>query len=187
MIEKLQARKQGNHLSPSRRINLQDAARLQLCCFGGATISKHAINTIHRTELTLKQARNLEDALVLWLWRNCGLLTERLTWVVSRDASASKKELIKIHIGRKENRFRWMPDGDEDISWPWIKEALPSINLTKVLILSFCPFHLCTHIYPFCPVCHSLLRWACAGYLSDCWDPLHPNAIPVQPSFIGYL
>ena len=34
----------------------------------------------------------------------------------------------------EEGGIRWMPDGDEDISWPWIKEALPSINLTKVKI-----------------------------------------------------
>ena len=32
----LQAWKQGDHLPPSRRINLQDAACLQLRCFGGA-------------------------------------------------------------------------------------------------------------------------------------------------------
>ena len=32
-----------------------------------------------------------------------------------------------------------MADGDEDISWPWIKEALPPISLTKVLILFFSP------------------------------------------------
>ena len=47
-----------------------------------------------------EQARNLEDALVLWLWRpmwlwrNCGWLTDWPTWVVSRDASASKKYQI---------------------------------------------------------------------------------------------
>ena len=98
-----------------------------------------------------------------------------------------KKGIDKNIYWDEENRTRWMPDGDEDISWPWIKEALPSINLTKVLVLSFCPFHPCTHIQPFCPAWHSLLRRPCAGYLSDCWDPLHPNAIPVQPSFIGYL
>ena len=33
---KFQAWKQGGHLPPSRRVNLQDAACLQLCCFGGA-------------------------------------------------------------------------------------------------------------------------------------------------------
>ena len=39
-----------------------------------------------------------------------------------------------------------MPDGDEDISWPWIKESLPSINLTKVGILFFSPFY---PLYPY--------------------------------------
>ena len=30
--------------------------------------------------------------------------------------------------------IRWMPEeGEEDLSWPWIKEALPPIQLTKVL------------------------------------------------------
>ena len=47
-----------------------------------------------------KQARNLEDALVLWLWppmaklRVTHWLTDSPTWVVSRDASASKKTNI---------------------------------------------------------------------------------------------
>ena len=31
-----------------------------------------------------------------------------------------------------------MPEGEEDLSWPWIKEALPPIQLTKVLpIMAF--------------------------------------------------
>ena len=31
-----------------------------------------------------------------------------------------------------------MPEGEEDLSWPWIKEALPPIQLTKVLpIMTF--------------------------------------------------
>ena len=55
MTEQLQAREQGDDLPPGMRINLQDAACLQLCCFGGATISKHVINTIHCAELTLKK------------------------------------------------------------------------------------------------------------------------------------
>ena len=39
--------------------------------------------------------------------------------------------------------IRWMPDeSEEDLSWPWIKEALPPIQLTKVLDIFFAIWHL---------------------------------------------
>ena len=42
-----------------------------------------------------------------------------------------------LHICRNDTLkmlacfLRWMPEGEGDISWSWIKEALPSIQLTK--------------------------------------------------------
>ena len=33
--------------------------------------------------------------------------------------------------------LRWMPDDPDTITWPWIKEALASDEITKVKLLSF--------------------------------------------------
>ena len=56
--------------------------------------------------------------------------------------------MIHDKEGRQDGyivKTRWMPEGEEDLSWPWIKEALPPIQLTKVLfsfafLAPFCPF-----------------------------------------------
>ena len=63
-----------------------------------------------------------------------------------------------------------MPEGEEDISWPWIKEALPSIPLTKVShFLSFVLHWRFVSWQP-CALCRTSLSFP--------WSwPLTPSAI----------
>ena len=46
--------------------------------------------------------------------------------------------IVVIRCDKYHVFTRWMPEeGEEDISWSWIKEALPSIPLTKVFLILF--------------------------------------------------
>ena len=54
---------------------------------------------------------------------------------------------------------RWMPEGEEDISWPWIKEALPSIPLTKVSYFLSYVFHRRWVFWQPCALCRTSLSF----------------------------
>ena len=77
--------------------------------------------------------------------------------------------------------IRWMPDGEEDLSWPWIKEALPPIQLTKVLPRLT---HHVVALYGPPLQCHCVYA-NYAGHLRALNDPGHPFS--VQSCFFGRL
>ena len=71
-------------------------------------------------------------------------------------------------------KTRWMPEGEEELSWPWIKEALPPIQLTKVYL----PFLAFWDPLPFGTLFWLFLMALCRTSLSSQWSwPPTPSAI----------